>query len=143
MTLSTHFLEGVERAELDVRLVISHKERIEALYSQFIGSLDGQVLAKLGVDLMSDSWNLLVIDAETKSEIARVVPDLAARDFHYSDFRGIPKYPLPIGPQSFEVLAKYIGLSVGWFRAGRQEYEIPGYRTTIVLPSNLEELLLK
>ena len=71
------------------------------------------------------------MDASSGNEIGRIRFDVLEQQCRYSDFRGIPNYPLPPNRRSIPVAIGYMGTSVAYFRAMQDDDTLEFLGTSI------------
>lgn len=135
LDLSEAFILGFAQAKADIEAVYSEAELVAELFSDFVSGIPTEEIDHLGLAFLPETYSLrLVCILQSDFEVSRLDYDLDANQLLYSDFRGIPKYPLPPNRKSFAVLAKYFGISVGYF-VDKEKLDVH-FSTSITLRRN-------
>lgn len=120
MALSDCIRSGVSSAKEDIARLQVEKNTIQQFLHSLAEAFTPDLCAEFCIHVEIGNTDLSVLDDATGERVAWLFFNPGSgpgSDFLFTDFRGIPCYPLPGNTNSYDVALKYFGNSMEWYRA--------------------------
>ena len=121
MSLENDVRKGIASAKAEIAAVRREQSMIASFLNEFADLFPVSLLNNFGAKIEVTAACVAAVDLAKGDHIAELCWSEEGLQFLYSDFREIPKIPLPPNLASHAVAATYFGIALEWFRCARED----------------------